>query len=236
MGITKKKIHLPEIGEIQVHRKKGMKSIRLRIDHNNNVILSMPRWAMLSHAVKFVNTKNDWIINERAKRLVQIEDGMVFGNGIHLRISTTENKKPSSKYFNKKLSISLPLEYSKLKREGFIKRKVNEVLRTEAEKVLLPRLQYLADLHDFDYKSASVAILRSRWGSCDNKTDIKLNAYLIQLPPLVIDYVLLHELNHTKNLNHSRKFWDDLTDIFPNLHEIKKELKNYNPSIRPYSA
>jgi predicted metal-dependent hydrolase len=191
---------------------------------------------MLSHAVKFVNTKNDWIISERAKRSVEIEDGMAFGNGIHLRISSTRNKRPSSKYFDKKLNINLPIGYNQLKRDDFIKRKVNEALRTEAEKVLLPRLQYLADLHDFDYRSASIAILRSRWGSCDNKANIKLNAYLIQLPPQVIDYVLLHELNHTKNLNHSRKFWDDLTNIFPDLHKVKKELKSYNPSIRPYSA
>jgi predicted metal-dependent hydrolase len=191
---------------------------------------------MLSHAVKFANTKNDWIISERAKRAVRIEDGMVFGNGIQLRIRIGENQKPSSKYSQKVLSIKIPADFEEENRDKFVKRKINEVLRTEAEKVLLPRLKFLADLHDFDYRSASIAILRSRWGSCDSKANIKLNAYLIQLPPAVIDYVLLHELNHTKNLDHSRKFWDDLTEIFPDLHKAKKELKSYNPSIRPYSA
>lgn len=82
--------------------------------------------------------------------------------------------------------------------------------KIDAKKRLTSRLHYLADKHGFSFNKVSIRNQRTRWGSCSYKKNISLNMKLVLLPDELVDYVILHELVHTKIHDHSKKFWAEL--------------------------
>lgn len=102
-------------------------------------------------------------------------------------------------------------------------------LRHEAKRVLPTRLQELAKAHNFKFAQAKVNSSRTHWGSCTARKNINLSLYLMQLPWHLIDYVLLHELCHTIEMNHSEHFWklmDRVTD--GKARSLRSEIKGFN--------
>ena len=107
-----------------------------------------------------------------------------------------------------------------------------EALRRNAKIVLPPRLYMLSMKHGLPYEQLKINSSKGRWGSCSAKKHINLSCYLMLLPSHLIDYVLLHELAHTKEMNHSEKFWallDKLTD--GKAKALRKELMQFNINI-----
>ena len=107
------------------------------------------------------------------------------------------------------------------------KRNLPEIDRKVARKILCRRIGELAQLHNFVYNRVSIRKQKTRWGSCSTKNNINLNANLLHLPPELMDYVLLHELVHTRVKNHSKDFWDELETIVPNARQVDRRLKDY---------
>ncbi len=89
----------------------------------------------------------------------------------------------------------------------------------------------MAKTYSFTYENVRVRAMHTRWGSCTSKGAISLNIYLMMLPWDLIDYVLLHELTHTKHLHHGENFWNALEVIMPDMKKRKKELKKAQLSI-----
>ena len=87
-----------------------------------------------------------------------------------------------------------------------LKRIVLKFLRMEAERVLPERLEYWSKRCGLDYRSVKVDTAKSRWGCCSSQKDIKLSYYLMLLPERLVDYVLVHELCHTREMNHGPRF------------------------------
>ena len=101
-------------------------------------------------------------------------------------------------------------------------------LRRKAQTVLPTRLAKLAELHGFQYSGVRIRKSRSRWGSCSTKKAINLSLYLMLLPEHLIDYVLLHELCHTVQMNHSPAFWSLLDRCTQNkAKELRREIRKY---------
>ena len=72
--------------------------------------------------------------------------------------------------------------------------------------------------------SVKVREYKARWGSCSNKGDISFNWRLIMAPPKIIEYVIIHELMHIKEHNHSPKYWNYVKSLYPNINEAKEWL------------
>jgi predicted metal-dependent hydrolase len=102
---------------------------------------------------------------------------------------------------------------------------VEHWFRKKAERELPARLMVLAREHDIQVTAISVRDQRSRWGACSSKGRITLNWRLIQTPDFVRDYVLLHELMHRRELNHSRRFWRLVAACCPRHVEAREWLK-----------
>lgn len=104
-------------------------------------------------------------------------------------------------------------------------------LKKEAGQLLPQRLRTLAMQTGFTYKSVGVKQLKSRWGSCTHQKEITLNLFLMQLPWRLIDYVLLHELTHTKVMRHGPPFWKELEKHVPRAKQLSKEIANHHPVL-----
>jgi predicted metal-dependent hydrolase len=106
---------------------------------------------------------------------------------------------------------------------------INYFLRQEAKKLLPNKTSALASKYGFDYNSVKIQSSKTRWGSCTGVGNINLSLYLLLLPEHLIDYVILHELCHTKELNHSKKFWEWMDKVTDNKSEqYRREMKLYN--------
>ncbi|MFC1992681.1 M48 family metallopeptidase [Chloroflexota bacterium] len=97
--------------------------------------------------------------------------------------------------------------------------------KTTAKKRLTDGLYHLAREHGFTCNNVSIREQRTRWGSCSHKNNISLNAKLVLLPKELIDYVMLHELVHTRIHNHSKKFWAELDRYTGNGKVMAKRLR-----------
>ena len=100
--------------------------------------------------------------------------------------------------------------------------------KKKAEKAISDRLRHLADRHDFKYQRVTIRNQKTRWGSCSHNNTISLNMKLVILPEELKDYVILHELVHTRIHNHSREFWDELDRYVGNGKALAARLHDYD--------
>jgi len=103
--------------------------------------------------------------------------------------------------------------------------------KTKAKTLLTMRLNYLARKYGFTYNTLFIRNQRTRWGSCSSRNNISLNMNLVRLPQELRDYVILHELVHTKHKNHSRRFWTELDKLVGDAKRLEKEMKKYSLGV-----
>ena len=110
---------------------------------------------------------------------------------------------------------------------------IEQILMGEAKRVLLPMLAKIASRVGMSYHQGQVRNMHSRWGSCSARRDISLACYLLLLPIPLIEYILIHELCHIREMNHSPRFWA-LVDGFlsgTTSKELREQLKAYRCSL-----
>ncbi|MHC4156855.1 MAG: M48 metallopeptidase family protein, partial [Planctomycetota bacterium] len=93
--------------------------------------------------------------------------------------------------------------------------------------VLTARLNHLAQEHGFEYNRAFIRDQKTRWGSCSSANNINLNMRLLGLPQELADYVILHELVHTRFRNHGAGFWAELDRLVPDGKRLRRQLNEY---------
>ena len=97
-----------------------------------------------------------------------------------------------------------------------------------AQEKLVRRLEELADRHGYRYGRVTIRCQKTKWGSCSGQNNINLNVNLVFLPEHLRDYVLLHELVHTKHKNHGPRFWNELE------RRCEGRAKQYRHELRQY--
>ena len=114
--------------------------------------------------------------------------------------------------------------------QTLVKNAVMRAMRKKAEEYLPPLVQYWSSLFDLPYNKVTISKARSRWGSCSSKRDISLSFYLMLLPAHLMDYVILHKLAHTREMNHGPEFWELLNQLTDGKAlALRKELRMHRP-------
>jgi predicted metal-dependent hydrolase len=103
-----------------------------------------------------------------------------------------------------------------------------KINRTQARKIIIDRLNKLSAQNGFSYNRVSIRNQKTLWGSCSAKNNISLNINLIRLNEKLMDYVIVHELVHTKIKSHSRRFWSELNKYVDNARELDKQLHEHH--------
>ena len=148
--------------------------------------------------------------------------------GIRVAVPARESFKSAEAFVLSKMAwikrrLAEMRQYEK-KREIF-RANFENIDMTKARKALSSRLEQLADKHGFKYNRLTIRRQRTRWGSCSHKNNISLNANLLGLPAELRDYVILHELVHTRVHNHSQKFWAELEKYAVNARSAARKLR-----------
>ena len=97
-------------------------------------------------------------------------------------------------------------------------------LRERAKSVLAQRVAYFAQQIGVTYGKITVRDQKTRWGSCSQAGNLNFNFRLILAPPEVLDYVVVHELCHRRQMNHSARFWQEVAQVLPDYRERKAWL------------
>jgi predicted metal-dependent hydrolase len=239
--MAQKSFALNERTKITIFKRRGNRNLRLSIGHDGDVRVSIPAWAPYKAGVDFARARLDWI--EKHTNIRQsgvLHTGQAIGKAHRLRfVASASAVKVSTRVYAGDVIITHPdsLDHDEAAVQRAAEQAAIRALRQQANKLLPQRLQILADSKEFTYKSVRVKQLKSRWGSCDQHGNIVLNLYLLQLPWECIDYVLLHELTHTKIMQHGPVFWEAMKEVLPDVQQARKLMKDYHPVLdRPLAS
>ena len=102
--------------------------------------------------------------------------------------------------------------------------------KERARELVIDRVSHFNKIYPYAYNKISIRNQKTRWGSCSHKGNLNFNYKILFLPETLRDYVIVHELCHLKEFNHSKRFWALVTQVIPNYSAMRKELRkrSYN--------
>lgn len=222
-----------EFGAITVRRSTRATQVRLRVAPDGMLRASMPVYAPLFLLKRLVKSSRPQLrkMLQQAQPEVTYSDGQQIGKSHTLivkqgaKVTATRNKQHIIVTLPEGTPLSDPMVVRTIRDASLV------ALRVEAKSYLPKRLQYLADQLGFRYEKVRFSHASSRWGSCSSTGTISLNIALMKLPFELIDYVIVHELAHTVEMNHSQAFWNLVEKGDPQYKQHRKLLKQEAPSI-----
>ncbi len=119
--------------------------------------------------------------------------------------------------------------FSRPRKKRVIKKKPNTKYlkyKEQTRKLIAERLVFWNQFYGFTYNKVFIKNQKTRWGSCSKKGNLNFSYRIIFLPQELVDYIVVHELCHLGEFNHSSKFWVLVTKTIPNYKKLKNELKN----------
>jgi predicted metal-dependent hydrolase len=227
-----KKFELAAGLPITIYKRRGNRNLRLSISGTGEIRVSIPAWAPYKTGLDFARSRQDWIV-EQSKQPVILTHGQPVGKAHHLEFAAKQVSKPSGRIKGSAIIVSHPPEHDAAspKVQAAARRASEKALRLQAEQLLPQRLELLAKKHGFNYRSVGIRRLKGRWGSCDQAANIVLNLFLMQLPWELIDYVLLHELAHTRVLRHGPDFWAVMEQVKPDAKKMRAAMRLHQPVV-----
>lgn len=221
-----------EFGQVTIRRAAQARSMRATVAPNGSLRISVPSYAPIFMVKRMIASSRPQLRKLLQTRpQVVLTDGMTIGKSHSLLVRPAAER--TIRRSGQQLILGLPNDHA-LDDAGLItevRGHMQAILRREAKHHLPHRLRHLAEQHGFEYTSVRFTHASSRWGSCNHKKAISLNIALMNLPFELIDYVLIHELAHTKHLDHSPRFWSEVERADPDFKQHRKQLKTYDPGI-----
>ncbi len=228
-----KRVTLDGIGEVAFYKRRDSRAIRLSIAANGTIRVTMPHHAPYQAAMAFVYAHKQWL-HDQATTPPQLENAQQIGKSHRLQlVADFTLQQPRSRVTETEIIVRYPADMDPASTEvqALAESASIRALRNEAEVLLPPRLAELANRYEFVHRSVSIKRLKGRWGSCDQDQNITLNLFLMQLPWHLIDYVLLHELTHTRVMRHGPTFWQAMTQLEPATQTLRREMRAHRPVI-----
>jgi predicted metal-dependent hydrolase len=218
---------------VTIYKTKKSRHLRISLNTNGDVRVSIPSWVSYEKGYAFAVSQQGWILDKRKSTNV-LKNGGLIGKAHHLHfIPTIATEKAIAKINGNNIIVKYPthlrVDYPEV--QSTARKACIRALRKQSEMLLPQRLNSIAGNVGLSYHDISVKALKGRWGSCDQNKHIVLNLYLMQLPWEYIDYVIKHELTHTRYMNHGIDFWNLLTSLEPRAKEYRRSIKQFQPVV-----
>lgn len=227
-----------DLGNIEFVRNERSKYIKVRI-LSQSLRVTLPLHASEQEALKFIDSVRSRLIAKQQKLEKGLEQrNILIDESTQLKTLTFEVKTMATArkniYFALKagtLTIEYPQEItcSTPENQQFFWNGISYFLRKEAKRLLPGRTKQLAEKYGFSFSGVKIQASKTRWGSCSREKNINLSLYLMLLPAHLVDYVILHELCHTKEMNHGDRFWEWMDKVTDKKSKaLRQELKQYH--------
>jgi predicted metal-dependent hydrolase len=217
---------------VHIIRRPKARRYLLGLQADGSARLVIPRRGTEADALRFLERSEAWLLRRLAKWRDKAKDRQPWQHGVRFL------------YRGEEVAFSVEAED-----EGVVLRFAEQVislpqalpdyratvyarLRRIAERELKARTHELAKQHGVTISRVTVRAQRSRWGSCSRSGTISLNWRLVQTPPFVVDYLIVHELMHRREMNHSKRYWKHVADAFPAYCEAEAWLKKSKIDLR----
>lgn len=225
-----------EFGTITVRRLAGSRSIRFSIMTSGRLKATAPRLTPLFVVRQVVASSRAELrkLLDNPRVRTSYQDGQQIGSTHKLAVVVTQMITAPEVHTTRgtlivKLPPSATLEAPQV--QQLIRDELIKILRREAKQYLPGRLAELAREGGFHYESVRFSHSSGRWGSCSSRGTISLNIALMKLPRELADYVLIHELCHTRHMNHSRAFWAEVEQIEPHYRLRRRQIAHFSPTV-----
>lgn len=208
--------------------KSKRKTIATKIDEKGNIIIMAPYFVKNSIVDRYFNDNKDKILKLQEKILSEI--------------SAKSNFNPKNSL--KLLGMDLPIVYKNkvaFEDNSFIlpcddfsltKDRIIALYKKLCLKIIFDRVEHYKSIIGVNYNSIRIKSVKSRWGSCSSKKNLNFNWKIVMADIKILDYVVVHELCHLKEMNHSKKFWNEVEKILPDYKIRIKLLRDFENQIR----
>ena len=220
---------LPPCEEVEFVRSPRARRYILRIRPDGSLRVTLPRWGSKREARAFVARQRRWIARQR-EGLRRHQPCRVWQDGSEIWLRGERVRVTVASHADG-VTIAYGDRHVDARSEDDVRAAIELDLRDLAVAELGPRLRELAAAHDLHPGRVSIRNQRSRWGSCARAGNIALNFRLVQMPPAVRDYVLVHELMHLRQQNHSTRFWRLVEQACPTYKDSERWLRAHGKGL-----
>lgn len=216
---------MPENHTLQ---RKDIKHARIKVSEDGNVRVLVPHSFTDDDISALIDKKSKWIAKQRSffskKSRIELARNqlLLFGNRYSYFYDDTYSRKIVVDHSHKTIRAKRDLLEPATQKRWY---------NNEARKYLVSRTEELAERLHFKYKSIYIRDQRTKLGNCSDDWNISLNWRLVKAPTFVSDYIIIHELVHTKIMNHSGKFWTLLKSLYPDYKDAMNWLDKYGNSL-----
>jgi predicted metal-dependent hydrolase len=206
------------------------KTTALQIKPDSSLVIRAPLKASKKYLQDLIQRKSKWILKKQQevlqrggesatkKKCILDEEFSYLGKNYKLKFCPDQTKNIILDEKNHFIFIKeLKKDYARIVLIKFYQQ--------EALRIISKRVEFFATKFRFKFKDIKLSNAKTKWGSCSSRDNLRFSWRLAMLPMEIIDYVVVHELCHTMQKNHSQKFWNLVKEILPDYKEKQKALK-----------
>lgn len=216
--------------QFELQRSSRSHSISIRLEEPEQVIVTAHPLIPEFLINQFVQSKESWILRNLAKlrhhrSCIAQNQVSLFGKLYQIQVNSQANKVGI-------VAVNQEIRLLNLspKSQSQLEKQLERFLKNTAEKYIRQRAEQLAKKMQIDFRGLTLRQQKSRWGSCSSRGNLNFNWRLVHYPPQIIDYVIIHELAHRREMNHSTAFWRLVGHYDSEYKQHRQELakKRYN--------
>ena len=204
------------------------RSLSLTISKNGELIVRAPKRLSMEYIYSFIKQKEKWILNKQNNiKNCNLQNYNFINGSEYLFCGKVYRKIEINKL--KDIEIADDNIFFPANLDGYQTKIIAVKWYTNLTKEILKnRVEYFAYIMQVDFSAIKIDNSKTRWGSCNQNGVIKFNLRLSMLPHKVIDYIIIHELSHLIEFNHSKNFYRIIESVMVDYKKYKQMLKDYN--------
>ena len=227
----------------QIRESKRARYVNFRIDSEKGLEVVIPSGSRVLNLDDLLRERQMWILkhlrrfdqikaNTEQRQFISGEVLPFLGDDHELDIIHTKaGKRTTVARQANFIRVRVRADVPAAKQTDEIRTALENWYRRQARTYITERTAALAAEHGFEYQKVKIRGQRTRWGSCSSKGNLNFNWKLMMVPPAAVDYVIIHELCHLRELNHSAYFWALVEDLCPNYKYWVRWLKEHSPQL-----